>query len=202
MAPGEGYYMPMHSVSKVTSSTTKLRVVFDASAKTTSGLSYNDTLSAGPMLHMTLDKILMRFRMHRVALTRDVQKMNREIMLTPSDQNYHRFVWRAQVDEPVSEFCMNRVTFGVTSSPYVAVRTLQQAASDFGAECPEAVEHVNKSFYVDDLLAGSDTIEGVVKLREELSRILTRAGFTLRKFRSSEDQVLRQIPLSPYHKWK
>ena len=137
MAPGEGYYMPMHSVSKVTSCTTKLRVVFDASAKTTSGLSYNDTLAAGPMLHMTLDKILMRFRRHRVALTGDVQKMYREILLTPSDQNFHRFMWRAQVDDPVSEFCMNRVTFGVTSSPYVAVQTLQQAAIDFGGDCPE-----------------------------------------------------------------
>ena len=194
MAPGEGYYMPMHSVSKVTSSTTKLRVVFDASAKKTSGLSYNDTLAAGPMLHMTLDKILMRFRMYRVALTGDVQKMYREILLTPSDQNFHRFMWRAQVDEPVSEFCMNRVTFGVTSSPYVAVQTLQQAAIDFGGDCPETAEHIKKSFYVDDLLAASDTVEGAVKLQKELSRILTRAGFTLRKFRSSAEQVLSQMP--------
>ena len=194
MAPGEGYYMPMHSVSKVTSSTTKLRVVFDASAKTTSGLSYNDTLATGPMLHMTLDKILMRFRLHRVALTGDVQKMYREIMLAPADQNFHRFMWRAQVEDPVKEFCMNRVTFGVTSSPYVAVQTLQQAAIDFAGGCPETVEHINKSFYIDDLLAGSDTVEGALRLQRELSRILSRAGFTLRKFRSSAPQVISQIP--------
>ena len=47
---------------------------------------------------------------------------------------------------------------------------------------------------MDDLLAGADTVEGAVKLQRELSRILTRAGFTLRKFRSSAEQVLRQIP--------
>ena len=113
MASRQVYYMPMHCVRKASSTTTKLRVVFDASAKTISGLSYNDTLAVGPMLHMTLDRILMRFRMHRVALTGDVQKMYREILLAPSDQNFHRFVWRAQVSDPVSEFCMNRVTFGV-----------------------------------------------------------------------------------------
>ena len=194
MAPGEVFYMPIHGVRKVTSTTTKLRVVFDASAKTTSGLSYNDTLATGPMLHMSLDKILMRFRIHRVALTGDVQKMYREIMLAPDDQNYHRFLWRAQVEDPVTEFCMNRVTFGVTASPYVAVQTLQQTGSDFGGGCPVAVEHINKSFYVDDLLAGSDSIEGALELQRDLSRILSEGGFTLRKFRSSAPQVIEEIP--------
>ena len=83
---------------------------------------------------------------------------------------------------------------GVTSSPYVAVQTLQQAAVDFGEGCPETVEHINKSFYVDDLLAGSDTVEEALKLQRELSSILSRAGFTLRKFRSSAPQVVREIP--------
>ena len=194
MNPGDVYYMPMHSVSKTTSTTTRLRVVFDASAKTSSGLSFNDTLATGPMLHMTLDKILMRFRRHRVALTGDVQKMYREIMLAPGDQHYHRFLWRAQVEDPVEEFCMNRVTFGVKSSPYVAVQTLQQAALDFGEGYPDTVEHINKSFYVDDLLAGADTIEGAIRLQKELSLILSKAGFKLRKYRSSEPEVVSEIP--------
>ena len=194
MASREGYYMPMHCVRKDSSTTTKLRVVFDASARTTSGLSLNDTLAVGPMLHQTLDKILMKFRMYRVALTGDVQKMYREILLAPSDQNFHRFVWRAQVSDPVSIFCMNRVTFGVTSSPYVAVQTLQQAADEFGEDSPVAVAHLKKSFYVDDLLGGADTVAEVVKLRKELSSILEKGGFTLRKFRSSHEDVLREIP--------
>ena len=191
---GEVYYMPMHGVSKTTSTTTKLRVVFDASAKTTSGLSFNDTLATGPMLHMTLDKILLRFRKHRVALTGDIRKMYREIVLTPGDQQYHRFVWRAQVSDPVQEYCMNRVTFGVKSSPYVAVQTLQQAAVDFGEGYPEAVEHINRSFYVDDLLAGADTVADTIKLQGELSSILSNAGFELRKYRSSKPEVLNEIP--------
>ena len=79
------YYLPMHGVHKEGSSTTKLRVVFDASAPSTTTVSLNDTLAVGPTLHPTLDSILLKFRMHRVALTGDIKGMYREILLSPPD---------------------------------------------------------------------------------------------------------------------
>ncbi|XP_025997103.1 uncharacterized protein LOC105204499 [Solenopsis invicta] len=42
------YYMPHHAVFKATSSTTRIRVVFDASCKTDTGTSLNDILMVGP----------------------------------------------------------------------------------------------------------------------------------------------------------
>ncbi|XP_062538175.1 uncharacterized protein LOC134206471 [Armigeres subalbatus] len=45
----DGYYIPHHAVCKASSSTTKTTVVFDASAKTTSGVSLNDTIMGGPV---------------------------------------------------------------------------------------------------------------------------------------------------------
>ena len=63
------YYLPMHGVYKAGSSTTKLRVVFDASAPSTSGVSLNHTLAIGPTLHPPLDQILLKFRSYNVALT-------------------------------------------------------------------------------------------------------------------------------------
>ncbi|XP_054709120.1 uncharacterized protein LOC129218823 [Uloborus diversus] len=56
------YYLPHHGVVKESSSTTKLRVVFDASAKSTSGLSLNDLLMTGPRIQQELFPILLRFR--------------------------------------------------------------------------------------------------------------------------------------------
>lgn len=44
------YYLPHHAVCKETSTTTKLRVVFDTSCKSISGLSLNDTLLVGPTI--------------------------------------------------------------------------------------------------------------------------------------------------------
>ena len=49
--PGDVFYLPMHPVRKECSTTTKLRVVFDASAKSSNGTSLNDTLLVGHTVH-------------------------------------------------------------------------------------------------------------------------------------------------------
>ena len=156
------YHLPMHAVYKQSSSSTKVRVVFDGSCPTSTGTSLNDILAAGPTLYPNLDQILIRFRSYRVAVSADIAKMYREVALCHSDRQLHRFLWRAQPTEPVRTYCMNRVTFGVTSSPYVAVRSLQQVAEDFST--PESIltKHIKKSFYVDDLLAGAEDIPSAI----------------------------------------
>ena len=73
--PQETFYMPMHAVTKESSSSTKLRVVFDGSAKSSSGSSLNDILEVGPTLHPTLQDIILRFRTHRVAVSADISKL-------------------------------------------------------------------------------------------------------------------------------
>ena len=181
-------------MTKESSSTTKLRVVFDASAKTSTGISLNDMLAIGPTLHPPLDKILINFRTHRVAVTGDISKMYREVMLSPPDRQLHRFLWRPSPDQPIRDYCMDRVTFGVAASPYLAVRTLQQAAEDFGSSFPVASWHIMNSFYVDDLLGGADTEAQAISLFENLREILGKGGFQLRKWRSSSAQVIDHIP--------
>ena len=188
------YYLPMHAVFKASSSSTKIRVVFDASCKTTTDVSLNDLLEAGPTLHPNLDQILIRFRQYRVALSGDIAKMYREVGLSQPDRQLHRFLWREQPDQPIRSYCMNRVTFGVTSSPYVAVRALQQTAADFSSPGSKASEHIYKSFYVDDLLAGADSEEEAVSLYHELRGLLLKGGFNLKKWRSSSPGVLNSIP--------
>ena len=73
-------------------------------------------------------------------------------------------MWRSQPDQPLSLYCMNRVTFGVRSSPYVAVRALQQASVDFGVSESAEQWHLCNSFYVDYLLAGADDITSAKNL--------------------------------------
>ena len=86
----ENYYMPMHAVRKNSSTTTKLRVIFDASTKSDSGSSLNDQFLVGPMVHASLIDVLLRFRHNKVARTTDVGKMYS--VLTEEQRDLHSFL--------------------------------------------------------------------------------------------------------------
>ncbi|KOC58845.1 hypothetical protein WH47_01707 [Habropoda laboriosa] len=81
-----GYYLPHHAVLKSSSTTTKLRVVFYGSAKTSSGLSLNDTQFIGSVVQDDLVSILLRFRKHRYVISADIEKMYRQIRVRHEDK--------------------------------------------------------------------------------------------------------------------
>ena len=192
--PQPHFYLPMHAVFKDSSSSTKLRVVFDGSAATTSGLSLNQALLVGPTIQPTLSNILIKFRAYPIALNADISKMYREVKLSSEDKDLHRFLWRASPNLPIKDFRMTRVTFGVSASPYLAVKTLQQTAADHGEDYPRATQHIYSSFYVDDFLGGASTPQEAVELFSQLREILLKGGFSLCKWRSSSSEVLQEIP--------
>ena len=105
------FYLPMHAVMKKSSTTTKVRAVFDASAKSSTGVSLNDQLMVGLTVHSSLIDVLLHFRNHQIALTMDVSRMYRAILLPSDERDLHRFVWRRQPSEPLKDYRMTRVTF-------------------------------------------------------------------------------------------
>ena len=129
-----------------------------------------------------------------MALSGDISKMYREVLLHPDDRSYHRFIWRSDSNLPWQDYQMNRVTFGVAASPFLAVKTLQQAAKDFASSLPGAEWHLEHSFYVDDFLGGAGSTEAALSLYNDLRSTLTKAGFQLKKWRSSSTEVLDSIP--------
>ncbi|XP_077270162.1 uncharacterized protein LOC143901611 [Temnothorax americanus] len=90
-ADGRVYYLPHHGVYKLDSTTTKLRVVFDASSKCPNG-SLNDTLLSGPKLQPDIVAVLLLFRAEPVAITADVKQMFRQIWIHPEHLDYQRIV--------------------------------------------------------------------------------------------------------------
>ena len=163
----EVFYLPMHAVSKA-SSTTSLRIVFDASMKTRSGVSLNDQLLVGPMVHAPLLDILLRFRQHKIALTTDVWKMYRAVLLPEAQRDLHRFVWRRSRQEPLQDYCMTRSTFGVLASSFAASMDVKQNAILHQDVYPSTALVVQESFYMDDWLTGADSIPEVRRLQEQL----------------------------------
>ena len=140
------YYLPNHGVTKLSSTTTKLMVVFDASAVTSTGKSLNDILLPGPCAYPLISDILLQFRLHKFAITGVISKMFREVSLSSADRDLHRFLWRPQPGGPLREGRMTRVTFGVASSPFLATQALRQTAIDHHLDHPEAAEVVLSSF--------------------------------------------------------
>ena len=66
---GRIHYLPHHAIVKNNNTTTKVRVVFDASAKL-NGPSLNECLHIGPRFNQKILDILLKFRVHKVSLNR------------------------------------------------------------------------------------------------------------------------------------
>ena len=116
---GLRYYLSHHCVFK-DSTTTKLRVVFDARSKSPNGNSLNDCLLLGPRLQDDVFDIFIRFRLHQYALSADVSKIYRQVGVDKSDRDFHRIRWRDLVTDEIRELRMTRVTYGVASSSYLS----------------------------------------------------------------------------------
>lgn len=187
------FYLPIQVVFKDSSTTTKCRPVFDASAITTSGHSLNDTLLTGPNLYPLLSDVLLRFRSHKIAFSADISKMFREIWLHPEDRDLHRFFMR-DGDGRLAEFRMTRLTFGVKTSPYIATQVLRQLADNHQETHPLAAKAIREVFYVDDFLSGAQDEEAAGLVRTQLADLLSKAGMTLRKWRASSAAFLEKIP--------
>ena len=187
------FYLPMHAVVKHSSATTKVRAVFDASAKSSSGVSLYDQLLVGPNVHSTLLNVLQRFRMFRVGLTTDVSQMYRAVRLQESEKDFHRFVWRKEENEPLVDYRMTRYTFGVSSSSFVANMCIKQNAADHESEYPLAAAAVRDSFFVDDGLVGADTVQEAMELQSQLQQLFSKAGFLLRKWRWSNPAAIEDL---------
>ena len=188
----EMFYLPHHCVEKEASTTTKLPVVFDASAITTSGTSLNDILLTGPRLQDDLFEILLRFRFHRIGLTADVEKMYRQIALNSPDKDFHRILWRERKSESLKTYRMTRVTYGVRSSANHSTRALQETAHVEYDSQTTAV--VLRDFAVDDLLTGASSLEDALELQKRITTQLKKAGFILRKWSSSNSEFMHRLP--------
>lgn len=194
------YFIPHHCVLKPTSSTTKLRVVFDASCKTSNGLSLNDNLLAGPKIQEDLMIILLRFRLFKFVATADVKKMYRQFLIDPSHARYQLIYWRKNESSPLDVFRLLTVTYGTRPGAYLAIRALHQLARDEGKDFPLGAKLLLNNFYVDDALMGADTLDELQESLDQLSGILQRGGLALGKYCSNSPSVMQRIPPENHEK--
>lgn len=188
------YYIPHHAVLKEASTSTKLRVVFDASRKSSNGLSLNDNMLIGPRLQDNLTAIVMRWRRHRIGFCADIEKMYRQIVVDQPDADMQRIVWRPTANESMKVYRLTTVTYGTASAPYLAVKSLQTLANLERERFPQGAEVAMNCFYVDDVLAGADSIADCLETQRQIIQLLASGGFVLRKWVSNCEDILAQVP--------
>ncbi|BES89486.1 Hypothetical protein NTJ_02294 [Nesidiocoris tenuis] len=188
------YYLPHHCVTNANSSTTKLRVVFDGSAKTSTGISLNDVLMTGPTIQDDLLSIILRFRKYNFVITADITKMYRQVIVQPNDRHLQKVFWRESSAEPIQEFQLKTITYGTTPASFLATRCLQEASDSMKDTYPDAAKAIRRDFYMDDYIGGHDDLNELKRIKEGVIYILKGAGMDLHKWCSNNPKLLEDIP--------
>lgn len=173
-----------------------MRIVLNASAKTSTGTSLNDLLHTGPNLQADLFMLLLGFRYFKVALSADIQQMYLQILLSEGDRKYQKILYRFNKNEPLRIFQFNSVAFGLRSSPFLAMRTVRQLAYEERERFPIASRVATSEIYMDDLSTSVTSEEEGARLVHDLIALFKSGGFDLVKWASNSPELLHQLPVS------
>ena len=88
---GECHYIAHHPVFREDKKASKLRIVFDASAKE-NGASLNEVLYKGQQIIPLIFDILIRFRTYDIALTSYIEKASHQVSAHEKDRELLRFL--------------------------------------------------------------------------------------------------------------
>ena len=190
------YFIPHFGIIKKSSLTTKLRVVFNASQKSDNNVSFNDLQFTGPTIQNDLFTILIQFRKHDFVLTGDISKMYRQVLINPDQRNFQKIFWRENLNDKLEVYKLKTLTYGTTSAPFLAIRCINQLAFENSIDYPQASKVILNNFYVDDLLTGSNSRTELLQLQNEITNILAKGCFQLRKWLSNDKAILNKIKLS------
>ena len=193
---GKTHYLSHHPVIRQDKDTTKVRIVYNVSAKNSSGTSLNSCLYPGPCLLKTVAEILVRFPLYPIALTADIEKAFLMIGIHPSDCDVLRFLWYEDAESETPEvicyrFC--RVVFGVVSSLFLLNATLVWHIEDYLEDYYEVCTKLLNSLYADDMDSGGHSVNEVLELYQTSKQIMAKGGFNLRKWLSNSKEVMMRI---------
>ena len=188
------HYLPHHPVLTPAKATTKVRVVYDASAKSQKFVSsLNDCLFCGPVILPDLVGLLIRFRLHSIVILADLEKAFLQIGVQEDERDVTRFLWLKDINKSdvsdnniaVYRFCT--VPFGLICSPFLLGATLKHHLLKEGT--PLALD-IMSNIYVDNVLIGTDSVEQTFSIYQEAKEIFRKVSMNLREWNSNAVEFL------------
>ena len=191
------FYIPHKGVMRESAETTKLRVVYDASARANSRApSLNECLNPGPPLQNQLWSVLVRARFHPVVIAGDIKQAFLQVRIREEDHDALRFHWLKDLNSrTVETLRFTRALFGLTSSPFLLGGVLQHLLERCRANYPEIVREIEKSLYVDDLISGGPTREKAESIKSASVEIFAQGTFKLHKWNSNVKELEAVCPV-------
>ena len=192
------HYIPHHAVINPDKASTKIRVVYDASAKIKKGQkSLNECLYQGPTMLKDLIGILLRFRLNRIAIVSDIEKAFLQIGLPEDAKDVTRFFWlkdkeHLSLENNVQVYRFNSVPFGIISSPFLLAATLDHHLKSYRNSVAETIRD---NIYVDNVVTGTTTVTEAVNFYIKAKQIFKGASMNLRDWMSNDESVMNEIPL-------
>ena len=157
---GKEFYIPHKAVVRESAESTKLRIVYDASARASEKApSLNECLHVGPPLQNKLWAVLVRARFQPVALTGDMKQAFLQIRIRKDDRDTLRIHWISDLEtKRVETFRFTRALFGLAPSPFLLAGVIKHYLESCRAKFPDLIREIDKSLYVDDLVSGGPTV--------------------------------------------
>lgn len=145
----------------------------------------------GPKLQQDIASIILRWRRFCYVYTADIAKMFRQIQIHSDNTDFQKILWRPPTAPSVQHY---RLTYGLASAPYLAMRVLRQLSVDEGDSFPAARLICENSVYVDDILFGADDVSTLLDTRSQLVSLLLRGGFPFHKWSTNSTELLQDVP--------
>ncbi|XP_029157308.1 uncharacterized protein LOC114929794 [Nylanderia fulva] len=158
-------YLRHYRVLKESSTTTKLRVVFNGSQRTRPGTSLNLYLMTGANLLPALTDVLLRWCWHWYVFVTDIENMYRQILVHPEDCRFQTILWRHNKADEIHKYKLLTVIYGMACALFLAIRTLRQLCADERAQFPQGATALRRDCYVDDVVTGADNLKDAVNLQ-------------------------------------
>ena len=182
------FYIPHKPVIREDAATTKVRMVFDASAKPHYlANSINDCMYRGPPLQLLMWDILIRARMSTDILLGDIEKAFLQVGIKEEDRDAFRFLFKKDGKEELFRF--TRVPFGAEASPFILGATLQYHCSQQPEEVKETVQALRENTYVDNLMQTGQGSEEMKRFKTEATQVLEEARFPVHKWESNLQEL-------------
>ena len=140
-----------------------------------------------------IHEVLIKFRTGRYVVTGDVSQMFLRVKVREEDRPYLRFYWEDE-DGKVCLIQATRHIFGLTSSPYVAMKVVSDLAKANEKTYPYGSRAIQNDSIVDDILSTHDKEKGVIKIYNELNAIFEQGDMQITKFSTNSPLLNKMIP--------